>query len=260
MIVRDSVVVVTGASAGIGRATAVLLAKAGANVIVTARREDRLAILLQELNEYGGRHLAVAGDIGEVAFAQLLLERTVSEFGRLDVLVNNAGVGHRSSLAETAPEHLQAIWATNVFGLVVLTQTAVAHMKQQGQGHIINVSSILGQRPMPGSVFYAASKTAVNFISRGLRMELKAYNIKVTTLYPGLTATEFAQARFGQKDSTFLGLKGVSAERVGRAIVRGIENGRTEIYITWYDWLFAHLCRLFPRTFDWFIQKIAQQT
>jgi short-subunit dehydrogenase len=252
--IRNSVVVVTGASAGIGRATAVALVQSGANVVVSARRAERLQQLADDLAEEPGRCLVVAGDVQEETFAQALIARTVAEFGRVDVLINNAGLGHRSPLAEIPLADMQTIWNTNVMGLMAATQAAVAHMKQQGGGQIINVSSIVGQRPLPGSGVYCASKTAVNFLSRTLRTELRPYHITVTLVYPGLTATEFADAKLGQSGRNRFSLKGVPPRRVAQAIVKAIRYGRTEVYVTWYDWLFVHVNRLFPRTIDWVIR------
>jgi len=255
MDIRDCVAVVTGASAGIGRATAVALAQAGANVVITARRADRLQDLAVELAEFPGTRLALPGDIRSEAFAQTLVRETAARFGRLDALVNNAGVGHNSPLAETPMDDMRVIFDTNVLGLMALTQAAVAQMKQQGHGHIINISSIVSQRPLPHNGVYCASKTAVNFLSRSLRIELRQDNIIVTLVYPGLTATEFTQARLGQKGGNRFGLRGVPPQRVARKIVGAIRHGRTEVYVTYYDWLFTHLNRLFPRAIDWVIAR-----
>ena len=247
---QELVVVMTGASAGIGKATTELLAQAGANVVVTARREDRLHQLVADLAHFPGRRLPLAGNIQEESFARELGESTTAEFGRLDVLVNNAGLGHRSQLAEMSPADMRTILDTNVMGVLYTTWAAVPQMKKQGGGQIINISSIVGQRPLPGSGLYCASKTAVNFISRSLRMELRPHNITVTLVYPGRTLTEFGEAKLGQKGSNPSVIGRTSAQRVGQAIVKSIRNGRTEVYITWYDWLFTHLNRLFPRTID----------
>ena len=255
MDLENKVVIVTGASAGIGKATAVALAEAGANVVLVARREDRLGALAAELATQPGKRLVAAGDIRQESFALLLVERTLAEFGRLDVLVNNAGLGHRSLLADMPPEDMRTLIETNVLGLLYLTQAALGPMQKQRYGQIINVSSIVGQRPVPNNALYCASKTAVNFISRSLRMECRPYNIKVTTVYPGLTMTEFGLARLGEKGTNRFGLQGVAAERVAAKILRAIRRGQTEVYITWYDWLFVHLNRLFPRLTDWIVAR-----
>lgn len=259
MGVQGKTVIVTGASAGIGWATAVALLCLGANVVVVARRRARLEQLMGETADLSGSCLVVVGDIREAGFGQAVVARAVAEFGGVDVLINNAGLGHRSQLAETPLADLHTIMETNVMGLLAVTQAAVAQMKQQGGGQIVNVSSIMGQRPLPHSVFYAASKTAVNFISRGLRMELRPQGIVVTTVYPGLTATEFGQARLGRKGINRFGLKGVPPPRVAQAIVKAIERSKTEVYVSWYDWLFVHLNRLFPRTIDWVVGQGMRQ-
>lgn len=251
------VILVTGASAGIGRATAVALAQAGADVALIARRQERLDALVDELAAYPGRRLAVAGDIGEAAFAATAVSQTISTFGRLDVLINNAGLGHRSHLADMPAADMHRLWDTNVMGLLYFTQAAIPQMKEQGSGHIINVSSILGQRPLPHMGLYCASKTAVNFIGRALRMELRPYHIRVTTVHPGRTVTEFGDALLGQKGANPSRLARVSADRVAHAIIKAINTGKIEVYITWTDWLFAYGNRLFPGATDWLVEHIA---
>lgn len=256
MDIKESVVIVTGASAGIGKATAELLAQGGASVVITARRTERLNVLAARLKGCPGRRIAIPGDIREESFAHDLVTQTVAEFGRVDVLINNAGLGHRSLLSEMPPADTRTVFDTNVLGLLYATQAAVTKMKEQNRGQIINVSSVASQCPLPDSAVYCASKTAVNFLSRSLRMELRRHNILVTLIYPGLTATEFAEARLGRKSGNRFGLRGVPAERVARAIVKAIEHSRTEVYVTFYDWFLAHLCRLFPRTIDWFVERM----
>jgi short-subunit dehydrogenase len=255
MILKNKVVIITGASAGIGRATAVALATAGANLVLVARREERLQALMAQMAALPGKRLVVAGDIRQQSFAPALVERTMAEFGRLDVLINNAALGHRSLLVDMSPEDMRTVLETNVLGLLFVTQAALKRMPEQDSGQIINISSIAGQRPLPNSALYSASKTAVNFLSRSLRIECRANKIKVTTVYPGLTRTEFGLARLGEKGVNRFGLQGVPAERVAAKILSAIRHGRSEVYVTWYDWLFVHLNRLFPRLTDWIITR-----
>lgn len=255
MQIQSSIIIVTGASAGIGRATAVSLSQLGANVILTARRQERLENLAAELVPNPGRCLIVPGDIGDPTFARELVERTVAEFGRVDVLINNAGVGHKSALADMPLADAQTIWNVNVIGLLAATQAALPHMQRQGYGQIINVSSIVGQRPLPLSGVYCASKTAVNFLSRSLRMELRGTGITVTLIYPGLTATEFGEAKLGEPSANRLGLRGIPPQHVAAKIVSAIQKNRTEVYATPVAWVIAHSSRLFPRTLDWLIAR-----
>lgn len=257
MDIQDKVVIVTGASAGIGRATAVAAAKAGANVVLVARRENRLTDLANELETQSGKRLIIPGDIREPTFATKIVQEVKTKLGRVDVLVNNAALGHRSLLVNMSPYEMQMIWETNVMGLLYLTRACIEQMSIQGQGHIINVSSIAGQRPLPNSTLYCASKSAVNSISRSLRMECKADNIKITTIYPGLTETEFGMVRLGEKGTNRFGLKGVPPERVAKKILQAIRNGYKEVYVTWYDWFFVQLNRHFPRITDWLVSRVS---
>ncbi len=255
----NKVILITGASAGIGRATAVALAQSGAHVALVARRQERLEALVEELAAFPGQCLAIAGDVGDEAFAHTAVSQTITTFGRLDVLINNAGLGHRNQLAEMPSADMHRLWDTNVMGVLYFTQAAIPQMKQQGGGHIINISSIVSQRPLPNMGLYCASKTAVNFISRALRMELRPYHIRVTVVYPGRTLTEFGEALLGDKRTNPTALARVSSERVAQAIAKSITTGKTEVYVTWTDWLFTHFNRLFPRATDWLVEHIARR-
>lgn len=250
MNLAGRVVIVTGASAGIGRATAVRLARANVDVVVTARRAERLDALVVDLTDEPGRRLAIPGDIGDPDFAPQLVEKTLNAFGRVDALVNNAGVGYKGSLAEMPHEAMRRLIDTNILGLLYVTQAVLPTMRFQRHGHIVNVSSIVGQRPLPDAALYAATKTAVNFLSRSLRLELAGVPIHVSTIYPGLTATEFAAARLGQKGGNRFGLRGVPADRVARRVLRTLRRPRPDVYITPLDYLIVEINRLFPRTTD----------
>ena len=251
MQIKDSVVIVTGASAGIGRATAVALANLGATVVVTARREERLQALAEEMAGSSGRIHPFPGNIQDEAFCHQLVSETAARYGRLDVLINNAGLGHKSRIAEMPAADIRTIFDTNVMGLLYTIQAAAPQMKRQGGGQIINVSSIISQRPIPYGGIYTASKTAVNAISRSLRMELRPYHIKVTLVYPGRTQTEFGAALLGQKGANPSAFGRTSPDKVAQAIVKAIRYGRPEVYVPPSDWLFPHINRLFPRTTDW---------
>lgn len=250
MKLHDRVVIVTGSSAGIGRATVIAFAQAGAHVVPTARRAGRLHALADDLAAFPGECLPIVGDVREETFAVELVARTLARFGRVDVLVNNAGIGHRSRLSQMPGADMRTVLDTNVLGLLYATRAAIVPMQRQRSGQIINVSSIVGERPLPDSAVYTASKAAVNALSRSLRMELRPYRIGVTVVHPGLTATEFADARLGRKGGNRFGLRGVPPERVARKIVGAVGSVRRDVYITWTDWLFVHLNRLLPRPLD----------
>ena len=172
MQLAGSVVIVTGASAGIGAATARALAQRGAQVVLRGRGGGRRAGRAAAWAAYPGGRRVLPGDIQDPAYCRQLVETSVAHFGRLDVLINNAGLGHRSPISRITPLSARAIFNTNVLGLLDLTQAALPHLLRQGRGQIINISSIVSQRPLVDNGVYAASKSAVNFISRALRMEL----------------------------------------------------------------------------------------
>ncbi|HSH05423.1 MAG TPA: SDR family oxidoreductase [Anaerolineae bacterium] len=244
------VTIITGASAGIGLATAHRLAADGHNLLLTARRQQRLTNLLADLKSTPGHHTILAGDIGDETFCQQLINHTLTTYGHLDILINNAGVGHRSHLANLAPADARHLLNTNLLGPLYLCHFAIPHLQQRPRPQIINISSIISQRPMPNGAFYTASKTALNHLSRGLRIELAHTNICVTTVYPGLTATEFHTATLSATNNNPRMKYRTPASRVAHKIALAIRYQQQEVYITPFDWLFTHLNRLFPRTLD----------
>lgn len=250
MELTQRVVIVTGASAGIGAATVRALAQAGAHVVLTARRADRLEALAAEVAGCPGRRLAMAGDIQDPGLGTQLVETTLAHFGRLDVVINNAGLGQRSYVSATPAGTVETIWRTNLLGPLQLIQAALPVMRQQGEGEIVNISSIVGQRPLVDNGVYAASKAALNVLSRSLRMELQGQGIGVTLVYPGMTQTEFHQALLDNPGRSRFNWLRVSPDRVARAIVVALQKGRREVYVTPWDWGVVQLSRWLPRPTD----------
>jgi short-subunit dehydrogenase len=247
-------IIVTGASSGIGAATATALARAGADVVLTARRGPRLQALAAELDHFPGRRLVLPGDIGDEAFAAHLIAETIATLGRVDVLINNAAVGHRSPLGEIPAAHAQTLAATNLLGPLYAIQAVLPGMRASGQGQIVNISSVASQRPFLYSGFYCASKAALNTLGRVLQMELRGDNILITTVYPGLTQSEFSQARLGASRERLLPfMEGLPAERVAAVIVDAIRRRKREVYVLRRDWALATVSRIFPRTTDWIV-------
>jgi clavulanate-9-aldehyde reducatase len=181
---------VTGASSGIGEATALRLAEAGAGVAVAARRSERLDALAGRIESNGGRALAVQADITDEAQARALVERAKTELGRLDVLVNNAGVMLLGPVEGADTEEWRRMIEVNLLGLLYCTHAALPIMGAQGSGHIINVSSVAGRFANFGSAVYNLTKFGVNAFSEALRQEVAAANVKVTVIEPGFVATE----------------------------------------------------------------------
>ena len=225
------VVAITGASAGIGRATALQLAAAGARVVVSARRADRLRALVADIRARGGQAVDVPGDVTSEADMQTLVARTVETFGGIDVMICNAGIGYHGTLDESPPAAMRRVVDVNLMGTLYAAQAALTVMRRQGRGHILAVSSIVGRRGVGGSSVYAATKAAQLAFIECLRAEFVGTPLRASVVFPVRTPTEFREALardFGQHVTG----KGPaqSAEDVARAIVDCVRSPKAEVY------------------------------
>jgi NADP-dependent 3-hydroxy acid dehydrogenase YdfG len=225
-LLQGKVCVVTGASSGIGAATARRLAAAGAAVALAGRREDRLEELAREISDQGGKALAVATDVTREDEARALIERAHSELGRLDVLVNNAGVMLLGPIADAPTEEWRRMIHANVFGVLYCTHAALPLMREQGSGHIVNVSSVAGRIARMGSGVYNLTKFGVGAFSESLRQEAVPLGIRVTLIEPGAVATELAGHNrpevLGQMAKRFEGVTPLTSEDIATAILYAI--------------------------------------
>lgn len=215
MTFSDKTVLVAGASSGIGRETALMFAAEGAEVIAVARSEDKLSALKAGA---GDTLRTIAGDLTDTAFT----DRLVADAGAVDILVNLAGRTAHAPFLESDPNMWRDAWELNVHALLVLSQGIARGMAERGSGHIINVSSILARQVYPLTMFYAATKHATAAITRGMRIELAEYGVRVTEIAPGLVDTELMDqpdhpavvAAYAKRQSARL-----PAAEVARAIV-----------------------------------------
>ena len=190
--IKDKVVVITGASSGLGEATARRLAGEGAKLVLGARRMDRLTALAAELNL--GEAAAVQTDVTDVAQVRRLVDHAVEAHGRIDVIINNAGLMPQSPLDRQKVEDWDRMIDVNIKGVLYGIAAALPHMQARKSGHIINVSSVAGHKVRAGGVVYSATKHAVRVISEGLRQEVKPFNIRTTIISPGAVDTELPQS------------------------------------------------------------------
>jgi NADP-dependent 3-hydroxy acid dehydrogenase YdfG len=186
------VALVTGASSGIGAATAIELAKAGATVALSARRADRLAGLVAQIEAAGGKALALAGDMAVEADAIRAVEDTVAQLGRIDILINSAGIMQAGGIEGADLAEFRRVYEINVFGTLYTCAAAVPHMLKQGGGDIVNITSLAGRKGGPETNAYSGSKHAANSMTDAMRQELGGKNIRVSILMPGATSTEVA--------------------------------------------------------------------
>ena len=245
---KDRVAIVTGASSGIGEATARALAGQGAAVVLAARDEEKIRALEVEILASGGHALGIKTDVSDRDSVDALVARTIAEFGMLDVLVNNAGVGLSGRVAELRAEDLGYVFEVNVVGALNCVQAALPHL---GPGsRIINVSSVVGKRAIPKVGGYCASKFALNALSDALRVEIKE-DITVTSVYPGTTHTAFRDnSRRTRDEQRGWRPPGVTPEKVAEKIVRAVENGGRDVYVRFSDRLFVAGTTLFPSFTD----------
>jgi NADP-dependent 3-hydroxy acid dehydrogenase YdfG len=188
--IEGKVVVITGASSGLGEATARHLSVLGASVVLGARRVDRLRSLADELIGRDGKALAVEADVTHADQVKALVDAAVQTFGRIDVMINNAGLMPQSLLERLKIDEWDRMIDVNIKGVLYGIAAALPHMTAQKSGHFINVSSVAGHKVRPGGTVYSATKHAVRVISEGLRQEVKPYNIRTTVISPGAVDTE----------------------------------------------------------------------
>ncbi|HEX6912071.1 MAG TPA: SDR family oxidoreductase [Longimicrobium sp.] len=189
---RENVVILTGASDGIGREMALQLADQGAWLALAARDASKLEAVAAECRARGGRAVAVPTDVADEARCRALVERTVAEYGRVDTLVNNAGISMWARLDEVADlAPFQRMMQVNYFGSLYCTHAALPHLRARGAGWVINISSLAGRNPFAGGAAYCASKAALNSFSESLMLEVRHDNIRVSTIMPGSVATGF---------------------------------------------------------------------
>jgi NADP-dependent 3-hydroxy acid dehydrogenase YdfG len=220
------VVLITGASSGIGEATALALAAAGAKVAIAARRQDRLQALAGRIDEAGGASLQLAADVTKAADIDRLVGTTISQWGRLDILVNNAGVMLLSPLAEARGEDLRQMVEINLVALMELTRAALPHLKAS-KGHIVNISSVAGRVANPGASGYAATKFGVVAFSEAVRREVYADKVRVTVIEPGLVLTELGDhiTNPGMKaglEKRKSAMEGLEAEDIAAAVLYAV--------------------------------------
>ena len=243
---------VTGASSGIGEATARLLAREGYRVALLARRQSELERVRSELSPPRvERHLALACDVGRAEDVGRAAVEVAREFGGLDLLVNNAGIGYRARVEEMQPEALERLFRTNVIGLLLMCRAMLPLLRLGRAPAVVNVSSVVGRRGIPGQAAYSASKAAVCSIGEALRIEWAEESIAVCTLEPALTATGFFEA---QENPSRLALPDLSqaaaAEELAHEILALDRRPSPQRSMRWKWRLLGLLSVLHPRLGD----------
>ena len=226
------VIAITGASAGIGRATALRLARDGAALVICARRGDRLDAVAAEIRAAGGEALPIVADVTREDDMSGLVSAAVARFGRLDVMMCNAGFGIAGRIDDITPEQMRRLMDVNYMGTYLAARAALPVFRQQGRGHVIIVSSIVGKRGVPYHGAYAATKFAQVGLAEGLRSELRGSGIHVSVVYPVSTDSEFFDVMTRETGTVVTRASGPiqDAGVVANAIARAIERPVPEVY------------------------------
>jgi len=248
----DKTVIITGASSGIGAATARAFAAAGANVVLAARDEAKLAAVAGTI---AGRALIVPTDVSDRRAIERLVSETVATFGGVDIVINNAGVGLAAPVAQISVNDFEQALAVDLLGPLALTQAALPHMRRDG-GQLIYVSSVVGLRALPYLGGYAAAKAALDRLTEALRVELRDSGITVTLVRPGSTRTGFSQNRLGSgRERRRVSARAATPEQVARTILKAAAREPRVAYVSLADRLTVAFSLLAPHLADWMLGR-----
>jgi len=247
---NEKVVLITGASEGIGASCAKLIGQRGARLSLTALPSDGFK------NEVSDSRIVTPGNITSAAIRSEVVERTINRFGRIDVLINNAGVGQYGYPTEVDTEISKRIFDVNVFSALALTQLVVPHMRAQKSGTIVNIGSVGGKVSLPWAVMYCATKWALHCVDDSLHRELAGTGIRVMKVCPGIVDTKF-------RDHVLAGTapgkvedirRIVSPDQVASALMKGVERQKRTVFVPKIGFLFTSLDFFAPRVMDWYLR------
>ena len=251
---QQRVAIVTGASAGIGMETALALARRRCAVVLAARRADRLEDVARQCASAGGQAMVAVTDVADSEQVDRLVAAAMDAYGRIDVMVNNAGYGLYARVHETTEDQMRRIFDVNYFGVFFGCRAVAPIMIRQRSGHIFNVSSVIGKRGSPFNGAYCATKFALCGLTDSLRVEMMPYGVHVTSVCPGLTDTEFSRHIEGgsRRDrSSFRRLCGLQSARVvGRKIASTVGKRKAELVFTAGGRALVFLSAMFPGLTD----------
>lgn len=260
MELAGKVAVVTGASMGIGEAIAKIFAQAGSRVVLLSRDVSRAEAARTRIG-LPSHTAAFACDVRHTEDIDRVISLTLHHFQRIDIWINNAGHGLLDSVAQMEMTAFRELFETNFFGAVAAMKAVIPIMRQQGGGTIINISSVAGHIPLPFHAAYSATKFALNAIGKGAGVELKKQNVRVLTVCPGYVQTAFGENAIRGNELKRVrpsSVRGITAERVARATLRGYVKEKREVIVPWTMHLMVKLYQLFPALVEWGMSGMAK--
>lgn len=251
---KDKVIIVTGASSGIGRACAFEFANNNANIVLASRREKELIKIENKIKEKGGQAFSIVTDVRKIDDCQNLINKTVEKYGKIDILINNAGISMRASFEEIDLSVIKDLMDTNFYGAVYCTKFALPYLLKQ-KGTVIGISSISGLTPLPGRTGYCASKYAMDGFLNTLRLENKKNGLNVLVVHPGFTSSNIRNIALNkngkpQKETPRNEEEMMSAERVAQIITKATLKRERDLILTPQGRLVVWLHKNFPGITD----------
>lgn len=254
-------VIVTGASSGIGEELVRFLAKSGANIVLCARSKDKMKAIVDSLNLSAERSLILGIDFSQQVDYKPYVDQVLAKFQKIDILINNAGIAQKSLVQETNEEVERRVMEVNYFANINFTKTVIPHFIEKGSGHIVGISSILGEIGLPFVGPYCASKHAVNGYYNSMRYDLEKFGIDVSIVSPGFIKTEITKksltgsGEVHSKDS-IAQEKGMDAKKCAQQILNRISRKKRQSYVGGLEVLMPKFALLFPRIFHWLMRKM----
>ena len=255
--------IVTGASRGIGRSTAYEFAQCGSKVVLAAKDVEALERVQKEIQSSGGKSVVIPTDIQDEKQVHNLVQKTLEIWGQIDVLVNNAGITYCGSFVEMTMDQIRNIVETNLMGTILCIKEVLPHLRSKRQGHIVNVSSILGKRAVPNQAVYAATKYALIGLSEAIRCELAPYNITITSFCPSSTSTEMNKLVSVQDHplKQFIRRRFIyTPDGVARKIVRATGLRQREVVLSFPAKMIVRINQYCPQILDWLFTKLEKPT
>jgi len=260
-VLAGKVALITGASSGIGKESSKIFAMAGCKVVISSRNLENLNRVADEIKTYNPNVLVVRADVSDFGEIDNLVEQTLKSYGRIDILMNNAGFGIYGWFHQTPFEEIERIMRVNFLGAVYLMHKVLPLMIEQGGGTVVNVSSVVGKRGVSGMGIYSASKFALTGLTEALRVEYKRFGIHFIGVHPGTTDTKFFEnARYYGTDRMQGRFMIMSAEKVAREILKAVVNRKREIVLTPLGKLTVLINKFFPSFVDYMMSKVIKIT